>query len=107
VVGTCVSQDGTATNFSGVLFITVKQVDANASETAHYILQVAKGATSLAPQLVTVSAVGLLTGAGGTFPSFTWSIDASSQLKATPIGSTNPNATWNFFTSTLGDLYVS
>lgn len=107
VVGTCVSQDGTATNFSGVLFITVKQVDANASETAHYILQVAKGATSLAPQLVQISAAGLLTGAGATFPSFTWSIDSSSQLKATPIGSTNPNATWNFFTVTLGDLHVS
>lgn len=107
VVGTCVSQDGTATNFSGVLFISVKQVDANASETAHYILQVVKGATSLAPQLVQVSAAGLLTGAGPTFPSFTWSIDSSSQLKATPIGSTNPNATWNFFTSTLGDLHIT
>jgi hypothetical protein len=106
VVGTCVSQDGTATNFSGVLFITVKQVDANASETAHYILQVAKGATTLAPQLVQVSAAGLLTGGGPTFPSFTWSIDNSNQLKATPIGSTNPDATWNFFTSTLGDLHV-
>lgn len=107
VVGTCVSQDGTATNFSGVLFLTVKQVDANASETAHYILQVAKGATSLAPQLVQVSAAGLLTGAGGTFPSFTWSINSSSQIIATPIGSTNPNATWNFFVTTIGDLHVS
>lgn len=106
VVGTCVSQDGTATNFSGVLFITVKQVDANASETAHYILQVVKGATTIAPQLVQVSAAGLLSGGGPTFPSFTWSIDNSNQLKATPIGSTNPNATWNFFTSTLGDLRV-
>lgn len=107
VVGTCVSQDGTATNFSGLLLITAKQVDSNNSETAHYVLQVAKGATSLAPQLVTLSSAGLLTGAGATFPSFTWSIDSSSQLKATPIGSTNPNATWNFFTITLGDLHIS
>ncbi len=107
VVGTCLSQDGTATNYSGVLFITVKQVDAGASETAHYILQVAKGATSLAPQLVQVSAAGLLTGAGATFPSFTWSINNSNQVIATPIGSANPNATWNFFTHTIGDLRIS
>lgn len=97
-------KNGDSNNFSGLLHITAKNTDAGNTETTSYVLNVVKRANGLSGTLDTVSSVGLTTGGGASHPSFTWTIDASNNLIATVVGSTNANKTWYFYISSIGDV---
>lgn len=77
------------------------------NENALYLLLINKSATSVAPTVTLLHSVGLTTGAGANFPSFTFSVVADTgssygQLACTPIGSTS--GTFYFNIQSFGDL---
>ena len=91
-------------NYSGTLHITAKPTDSGSTETSSYFLNVVKKASGPDGELAVISELGLITGGGTSHPSFTWTIDASNNLIATVIASTEPNRTWFFWISSQGDL---
>jgi len=92
-----------SSNYSGMMHITAKAVNAGNTETSSYFLNVVKKASAPAGELALINSLGLITGGGTTHPSFTFTI-ASNRLIATPIGSTTQNRTWYFWITTIGDL---
>jgi len=98
---------GSSNNYSGILNILASNgvpTSGSAYNSASYVLLVTKSTGGSG--VVEIAKNGLITGGGGSHPSFTWTLDESSnELKATPIGSTSGN--FYFYIGQLGTLSPS
>lgn len=96
------SPQGLSNSYGGELLIQAANADPSSGSdknAALYKLTVCKTAGgSFIEQL---SAIGRVSGAGGSWPSFTWTIN-NDQLQATPINSTSGN----FYFEVLGTGFV-
>ena len=82
------SPQNQAGTFGGEVLILARNnaANSNAGNTALYKLLVNRGAGG--DQIVLMASTGLISGAGASFPSFTWTLSGNA-LVATPIGSTS------------------
>tara|TARA_B100000497_G_scaffold112136_1_gene132795 strand:- start:32 stop:1174 length:1143 start_codon:yes stop_codon:yes gene_type:complete len=98
---------GSSNNYSGVLNILASNgvpTSGSPYNSASYVLLVTKSTGGSG--IVEIAKNGLITGAGGSFPSFTWTLNTTSnELEATPIGSTSGN--FYFYIGQLGTLSPS
>ena len=93
------SDVGESTHYNGLVVIQARSSGAG-SDNATYVLAVESGGRTV----TVIAAIGKTAGAAATHPSFTWTIDASSGLVATPVGSTS--GTFFFDATTLGAVGV-
>lgn len=99
------AQTGALGDYGGLLDVEVRATDADGGvNTARYLLFVAKSA--LGNHTTLVASNGLSSGAAASWPSFTFSVnDTTNKLRATPIGSTA--GTFYFYVTALGNLTVA
>ncbi|SMC57628.1 hypothetical protein [Pedobacter nyackensis] len=90
--------------FSGTILITVKNAAFSNANTSTYYLLVNKASSGSSPLVAVISSLGLLTGAGASSPSFSFSISGN-KLLATPINSTS--GTFYFYAKSQGDLILT
>ncbi len=99
VIGGVSSATGSSSLYGGLLAVFVQDASA-VTRCAHYLISVSG---SGAARTVTVAASdGETTGATALAPSFTWAINSSNQLLASPVGSASGSFT--FFVTALGNL---
>jgi len=97
---------GNTAQYSGVLHIlaSIGEYSGGVTNFAAYVLLVTKSTGGSAASLI--SSNGLTSGAGASFPSFTFSLDTVNNLLiATPIGSTS--GTFSFYITQYGGLSLS
>lgn len=94
------SSNGTNGLISGMIFVTAKNADADVgTNDASYILHVSK--SSAGQEVTQISSLGLDGGNSSNWPSFSWSMAASGDLLASPVG--NTSGTFHFYISTVGN----
>lgn len=99
--------DQTATygGYSGLVLVHARHNTSSNSNIASYLLWVHKNGHSAAGTVTTLAATGLTSGAGTSFPSFTWGIDATNhRLQASVIATTT--GTFYFSFSAMGNIRV-
>lgn len=84
------STQGHSVSYAGEITVVARNSDPSSTDarSATYKLLINKSSVGPARTVQVVSSAGETTGASTGSPSFTWSIDASEQLVATPVGST-------------------
>lgn len=102
IVGTVLGASGGAPA-GGLLVVTAVDSSGTGTHVANYVLAVSCSAT--AKTLTVISADGETTGATADDPAFTWDINASGQLLASPVGSTSD--TFAFYVTALGNVRFS
>ncbi len=101
------SQSGAVSTYAGQLYVLARNSTTESANVAAYWLDIMLQTTGGVPVVAVVHSSGLTGGTGASSPSFTFSIDGSNNLVATPVGSTSTTATWNFYINAVGDLALT
>ena len=102
-VFTMTSAKSGTNNFSGLLMLEAKFQDTESTNNSSWVFHVSKH--PLGVSITKISEQGLLTGGSANHTSFTWSIDSTGKLLATPVGSTS--GTFFFYAAYIGNLRLA
>lgn len=89
--------------YAGTVTVFARSSDITAGETARYVLEVTKAATSVSATVVLIRSSGLTNGAAPNFPSFTFSM-VGDDLIPTAVASTSTTNPFYFYVETEGAI---